>query len=381
MKIRGGDPAAEIRAAVDRRAARDGFALDRYQRAAADRLARLAADAAPRRGLFHAHGPHPVRGVYLWGPPGRGKTWLMDAWSAALPPGLVRRVHFHDFFRRLQDAAFAHKDEAGAIDTAMVELVGDAAVVCFDEFHVHDPGDAMLVTRLLRELAEGRRRTTLVATSNYPPEGLLPNPLFHHLFEPAIALIEQSLDVVTVAGGTDYRTLAPDTDEGGPATPTGFRAGAILAPGDDAQLAAHGLLRPAPDARVVLEVNRRPLTARSAEPDGGGSATLWIDHASLCETPTSSADYLVLAERFDTWVVDAVPAWADCSHEGRQRLASVIDIAYDRDVRLVLVGPDRPGEPLDPADAPPDHDRTASRLTQLTRSVARSAVPSGEAAR
>jgi cell division protein ZapE len=292
--------------------------------------------------------------VYLWGPPGRGKSWLVDTWHAALPPGLAYRVHFHDFFRRLQDEVFGRRDEARAVDAAMAALVGRARIVCFDEFHVHDPGDAMLVTRLLRELLD--RHTTLVATSNYPPEGLLPNPLFHRLFEPAIRLIEGRLDVVAVTGPVDYRTLASDDAF----SRTGFRAGALVSPGDAAQLASYGLTAPPAHAVAELAVNRRTLTARSAD-----DRVLWIDYAHLCEATTSTADYLVLAERNTTWVVDRVPGWDACTRDGRQRLASVVDIAYDRDIRLFLVGPDAPARPPADAEAPPDYFRTASRLAQL----------------
>lgn len=335
--------------AVARAAAENGFVLDPAQRAASERLGALAAELGPHLRRRRSA----VRGVYLWGPPGRGKSWITDTWYGALPAGTAYRVHFHDFFRRLQDAVFAHRGEAGAIDTAMSELVGRAAVVCFDEFHVHDPGDAMLVTRLLRELFD--RRTTLVATSNYPPDGLLPNPLHHHLFEPAIRLVEDRLDIVEVAGPHDYRTLRQ-----GPPPHTGFRAGAVVTPAAAGWPDAYGLTAPHPGSATLLPVNRRTITARAAH-DG----TLWIDYHQLCETTTSTADYVVLAERFDTWVVDAVPAWHDRTADGRQRLGSVVDIAYDRDIRLFLAGADHPGRAPAGAAVPADHFRTASRLAQL----------------
>lgn len=349
MWHKGGPTKTDALSAVERAAAESGFVLDAAQRVAAERLGVLAAELGSR-GRWRRDA---VRGVYLWGPPGRGKSWITDTWYRALPPGTAYRVHFHDFFRRLQDAVFAHRDEAGAIDTAMSELVGRAAVVCFDEFHVHDPGDAMLVTRLLRELFE--RRTTLVATSNYPPDGLLPNPLHHHLFEPAIRLVEDRLDVVEVAGPRDYRTLRQ-----GPPPRSGFRAGALITVAAAGWPDAYGLTAPRPGSATPLLVNRRTLTARAVQ-----AGTLWIDYPQLCETTTSTADYVVLAERFDTWVVDAVPAWQDCSADGRQRLGSVVDIAYDRDIRLFLAGPDNPGRPPAGAAVPPDHFRTASRLAQL----------------
>lgn len=362
MWHRGGDQRdlhARAMAAVDTAARASGFTLEASQRAAAGRLALLAGELAGEAGSRVLHRRRDVRGVYLWGPPGRGKSWLADTWYAALPPGTAYRVHFHDFFRRLQDSIFGRRGQSRAIDAAMAELVGNARVVCFDEFHVHDPGDAMLVTRLLRELLD--RHVALVATSNYAPRALLPNPLFHHLFEPAIGLIEEHLDVVEVSGPRDYRTVAASTAaDGSEVVGSGFRAGAIVSPADASTFAELGL--PAPDGSdaVVLAIGRRTLTARAAR-DG----ILWIDYAQLCETATGTADYLALAERFDTWVVDNIPAWLACSSDSRQRLASVVDVAYDRDIRLYLAGPDNPGRPPANATTPADYARTASRLSQL----------------
>jgi cell division protein ZapE len=160
-----------------RRAARErGFVLDAAQEHAVDRLAELGARAGRRRRLPHRAEP---RGLYLWGPVGRGKSWLLDTFfeAVALPPERRRRVHFHAFFRQLHEAVRRHRDAHSwhAVDAAVSELAHGVELLCFDEFHVHDPGDAMLVTRLLHELHA--RKVLLVSTSNYPPAGLLPNPL------------------------------------------------------------------------------------------------------------------------------------------------------------------------------------------------------------
>ncbi|MCP2278326.1 cell division protein ZapE [Nocardia amikacinitolerans] len=182
--------------------------LDRDQRAAADRLARL----VDRRG-------RPIkgaRGVYLHGRPGRGKTMLMDRFLATADADRAKRYHFHWFFAELHSAAH----ETGSIDTAIERLLGTARLVCFDEFHVHDIGDAMLVARMLDALFA--RRIALVLTSNYPPTQLLPNPLFHDRFLPTIARIVEHLDVLSVDGPTDYRTL-PNRD-----ATRGFAAGRYL---------------------------------------------------------------------------------------------------------------------------------------------------------
>lgn len=182
-------------------------ALDPHQRTAAARLAKL----LDRQG-------NPIlraRGVYLHGRPGRGKTMLMDRLLSTAHPDRVRRFHFHTFFAELHRA---HR-EYGSIDKAISHLIGRARLLCFDEFHVHDVGDAMLITRLLDALFA--RHVTLVLTSNYPPPDLLPNPLFHEKFLPAIDRILDNLDVLSVDGPIDYRARKVHTT-------TGFASGRYI---------------------------------------------------------------------------------------------------------------------------------------------------------
>ncbi|WP_406283569.1 cell division protein ZapE [Embleya sp. NBC_00896] len=350
----------QVRGHFRRAALEHGFVLDPAQEQAADRLAELGAalGRGRRRGPFRRT---PPRGLYLWGPVGRGKSWLLDTFfeAVALPAEHRTRVHFHAFFRRLHEAVRRHRDDHGhehsAIDAAVSELLGDVELLCFDEFHVHDPGDAMLVTRLLRELHA--RGVVLVTTSNYPPAGLLPNPLYHHLFEPTIREIEQRMDVATVAGPRDYRTLP-----GAAAADTAFTRGAILWPGDPEQLRGEGLEPPAPAEAVTLRVNNRDLRVAAARAD-----VLWCGFDVLCEGRTSALDYLVLAETYATWVIDRIPPLKSATGEARQRFVNLIDVCCDADVRLFLSS-DRPLEELLAGDdLPTDIVRTASRLSLLRR--------------
>ncbi|WP_280213799.1 cell division protein ZapE [Nocardia cyriacigeorgica] len=155
------------------------------------------------------------RGVYLHGRPGRGKTMVMDRFFASVDSKRKRRFHFHTFFASLH----AENHARGSIDKAIDTLLGNAQLVCFDEFHVHDIGDAMLIARMLDVLFA--RRLTLVVTSNYAPAELLPNPLFHDHFLPTIERIVAELDVVSLDGPLDYRTVAHGRA-------TGFRAGRYI---------------------------------------------------------------------------------------------------------------------------------------------------------
>ncbi|MFJ8011269.1 cell division protein ZapE [Streptomyces sp. NPDC096339] len=337
-------------------AARRGFSVAPEQEHAVERLARLAAELARPAWTF----PKRPRDLYVWGPVGRGKSWLVDTFYEGLPTGRKRRLHFHDFFRRLHDGVSgpaARHDGQSAVDSALDGLIGDSRVLVFDEFHAHDAGDAMLIARLFRTLLD--RRITLVTTSNYPPAGLMPDPLYHHLFEPTIRLIEERMDVLDVTGPVDFRMVAA------PRSPSGggrrFSTGLCLAPGAGAERAL-GLTVPASGEATGVQAHLRQLPARAVRGE-----LVWFDFDVLCETATGVPDYLTLAERFTTLVLDGVPPLAEASADGRQRFANLVDVACDRDLRLVLIGSD----PL--ADLPAGHslmrdlDRTASRLAMLQR--------------
>jgi len=308
----------DLRASLLARVSGSGYDLDSGQLRAIDRLAEL----GERR-----------RGVYLHGPVGRGKSFLADAFFDVLPVRGKRRVHFHSFFQELHARISSRLHERGAVKKAVDELIGRCDVLAFDEFHLHDVGDAMLMTRLLETLKA--RGVMIVATSNYPPDDLLPNPLYHDHFLPGIALVKELMDTVELNGPNDYRHL-----RGRPRSR--FETGAIVTHAEP------------PTAPVTLSVNGRDLTAL------GIDDRIWFDFDDLCEKPTSTQDYLVLAERHDDWVITAVPRLETCDREARQRFANVVDVLVDRDVRLTLVS-DHPlreivgGQALDLA-------RTASRL-------------------
>jgi cell division protein ZapE len=316
----------------DDAAERAGFVLDDEQRRVAGRLAAL-----PKS-----------RGVYLWGPVGLGKSWLTNVVFDAVESKHKRRLHFHEFFREFHAAYARHRHRPRAADRALDELLGRCRFLCFDEFHVHDPGDAMLVAAMLRALVE--REVVLLTTSNYPPAGLLPNPLYHHLFEPAIALIEETLDVVELAGDRDYRS-----EHGEPRS--NFERGRYLWPGSAEQLLDAGLVPPSPAERRDLTVSGRTLWAEAVR---GG--LVWFDFAALCDTPTSTVDYLALADEYPEWVIAGLTSLN--SRDAAQRFANVIDVLCDRDLRLTLVG-DRPLSELLPAGRSLDFARTASRLALL----------------
>ncbi|MEU9078194.1 cell division protein ZapE [Kitasatospora sp. NPDC048538] len=333
-----------FRRAADRR----GFTLDPAQEAPVERLSRLAGELAHPAWRLR----RPPRHLYLWGPVGRGKSWLVDTFLDGLPTPRKRRLHFHDFFRRLHEGVAHHSgaraSDGAAVDRAVDELLGDCRILVFDEFHAHDAGDAMLVARLFRTLLE--RRITLVSTSNYPPAGLMPDPLYHHLFEPTIRLIEERMDVLDVCGTTDFRRSRP-------AGAHGFALGARLRPGDEASA---GLTRPRPEEAGPVTAHHRELPALAVRDD-----LVWFGFEELCEGRTAVQDYLALAERFPALVLDGVPPLVEASPDGRRRFANLVDVHCDRDVPLILIGADPLAGLADGSTLMRDLDRTASRLALL----------------
>ncbi|WP_433577723.1 cell division protein ZapE [Nocardia brasiliensis] len=314
--------------------------LDADQARAAQRLAEL----VDRRG-------RPVRrhrGIYLHGRPGRGKTMVMDRFFAAVRSERKRRFHFHQFFARLHAAAHA----SGSIDKAVATLLGEARLVCFDEFHVHDIGDAMLIARMLDALFA--RQVVLVVTSNYPPAQLLPNPLFHDRFLPTIARITAHLDVLSLDGPLDYRTRGGRESAGGR---SGFAAGRYLVERAAAQLA--------PAASVVVPIGTRTIQARKTDGDA-----LEIEFAALCGTPTAASDYVALAQRFRRWTIVDVPRLSEVPPDWAMRFVNVVDVLYDADRELGIAARVPLPELVDGVHDIPDISRLASRLCELSQLVA-----------
>lgn len=288
-------------------------------------------------------------GLYLHGAVGRGKSWLLDGFFQAIPIAEKQRLHFHEFFARLHQGMFDHRDHPDALSATLDELLRDCRVLCFDEFHVHDIGDAMLITRLFKALF--RRGILLLVTSNYPPEGLLPNPLYHARFKPVVDLINARMHVMEVGGPHDYRSQARTH------ALQMFTQGHYVWPATVTQRTALNL--PAPDtAAIALPVGNRHLPARHCE-----GRTIGFTFGDLCDQPTAVMDYLELCRRFDHWIIDHLPNLAACSIAAQQRFINLIDVLYDQDKHLILLGQRSLRESLG-GDAI-DLARTRSRLGQL----------------
>ncbi|KQN42632.1 ATPase [Pseudomonas sp. Leaf48] len=291
----------------------------------------------------------PLPGLYLHGAVGRGKSWLLDGFFRAIPLAQKQRLHFHQFFAQLHLGMFEHRDQADALAVTLDELLSDCRVLCFDEFHVHDIGDAMLITRLFKALF--KRGILLLVTSNYPPEGLLPNPLYHARFKPVIDLINTRMQVMEVGGPHDYRSQARTHAH------QLFTQGHYVWPASVAQRQALNL--PGHNAPPVsLAVGSRHFRARLRE-----GRSIGFTFTDLCDQPTAVMDYLELCRQFDRWIIDELPLLGDCTIAAQQRFINLIDVLYDQDKHLTLLGQHSLRESLG-GDAI-DLARTRSRLGQL----------------
>ena len=333
-----------------------GATLDHAQAAALDRLQALSDELAAFRTarqstLKRLLAPPAVpRGLYLWGGVGRGKSFLMDSFYACVPLKRKTRVHFHAFMRDVHEELTSLKAEVDPLAAVAERIARRWRLVCFDEFHVSDIADAMILGRLLAALfAAG---VVFVMTSNYPPDGLYPNGLQRQNFVPTIRLLHQSLDVVEVDGGVDYRLRALEHVAayhvpGGPAA-------------DAAMDAAFEAMRNGPDESCKLAVGGRTLTARRR----AGSA-VWFDFAALCDGPRSQRDYLELAQRFAVLFLSDIPALTAGQGDVARRFTWLVDILYDHRVKLVASAA-VPAAALYPEGPNArEFSRTVSRLAEM----------------
>jgi cell division protein ZapE len=333
-----------------------GTTLDHAQVAAFDRLSRLAAEleafrVARRSTLRKLFSPPEVpRGLWLWGGVGRGKSFLMDGFYAAVGLRRKTRVHFHAFMRAVHEELAQLKAEEDPLATVAARIAQRHRLICFDEFHVSDIADAMILGRLVGALFE--RGVVLVVTSNYPPAGLWPDGLQRDRFLPAIELLEEWLDVVEVDAGIDYRLRALEQAKTY-YSPLGPAAETALA-------SAFERMRSGPDLPPRLDIEGRTLTARRVT----GSAA-WFDFANLCDGPRSQRDYLELARTYAVLLVSGVPVMTEAMGDVARRFTWLVDILYDHRVKL-LVSAAVPPEALYRA-GPHQREfaRTVSRLVEM----------------
>jgi cell division protein ZapE len=349
-------PEFGVRDAYDALLGIRGYKADAAQRAAVERLQRLYGELlsfkAQRRTKLRKLFIHPdlPRSVYLWGGVGRGKSFIMDCFFDALPYKRKRRVHFHAFMQEIHAALRVHQSEDDPLARVVDDLEKQVRLLCFDEFHVSDIADAMILGRLLQALFE--RGVVFVMTSNYPPQGLYPNGLQRQNFLPTIELMKRQFDVLEVDEGTDYRLRSLEQMNIF-LVPSGSEA--------DSELAAHfGKIAGAAGASGDILVQERKLPARRIAP-----GVVWFDFNTLCGGPRSQNDYLDIAREYHTVILSDVPVMQKEQGNEARRFTWLIDVLYDCRVKLIVsAGADAPELYREGPNAQ-EFPRTVSRLIEM----------------
>jgi cell division protein ZapE len=329
-----------------------GFISDPAQWRAVERLQRLYEEwseykarrsSALRRLIVK---PPLPRGVYLWGPVGRGKSFLMDAFYSCVPLVRKRRVHFHHFMREIHRELDAAKGTEDPIAVVAEKTSRRYRLVCFDEFHVSDIADAMILGRFLEQAMD--RGVEFVMTSNYAPDDLYPNGLQRSRFLPAIELIKERLDVVAVDNGTDYRRLKVETLK-------------VYHVGSEAPLERiFAEMKDVEEEHQPLDVEGRAIPYRKR---AGG--VVWFDFAVLCGGARSYTDYVDLARRFHTVLLSGVPRMSPKESDAARRFTWLVDVFYDDKVNLVVSAQAEPQALFPAGEHAAEFERTISRLHEM----------------
>ncbi len=293
----------------------------------------------------------PVRGLYLWGGVGRGKSFLMDAFFDAVPIDRKLRVHFHRFMQDIHRRLRERQGEENPLLRIARDMARATRLLCLDEFQVTDIGDAMLMRNLLEGLFE--HGVVLVTTSNQQPDDLYRGGLQRAQFLPAIELIKQHLQVVRMDGGADYRLRL--LEKGGVYHfPPGEAADAAM--GQTFEAIAGG----AGQRKEQLEIEGRIVHALRT-----GPGVAWMHFDELCAGPRGQADYIELARRFHTVLISDVPHLGAVDSDRRRRFTWLIDEFYDRRVKLILSAQVRLPELVKAASGDTEMERATSRLVEM----------------
>ena len=334
-----------------------GYAADTAQKAAADSLQRLYTellDFKVARGSTFKRllaPPRPPRGIYFWGGVGRGKSFLMDCFFNAVPYRRKKRIHFHAFMQQIHRELEACKGEADPMMKVAAKIGRDVRLLCFDEFHVSDIADAMILGRLLDGLFECG--VILVMTSNYPPDGLYPNGLQRENFLPTIALLRDHLEIIEVDTGVDYRLRT-------------LEQVAIYHHPADAQAEAKML----DFFRLVAggegkKGGRIAVLGRDIDTLRRANGVIWFDFKTLCGGPRSQNDYLEIARSHHTVLLSGIPKLTVHQASEARRFTWLVDVFYDHKVKLIATA-DVPADALyTEGTQAGEFARTVSRLTEM----------------
>lgn len=345
-----------VRAAYEAEIKLRGYQSDPAQLRAVEALERCAADwshfkTKRSNGLKKLINRLPTpMGVYMYGGVGRGKSFLMDCFYNAVPLKRKTRLHFHEFMREVHRELAELQGTVNPLDELGKRMAKRYRLVCFDEFHVADVTDAMILHRVLNAMQ--KYGIGMVTTSNFVPDALYPDGLHRDRILPAIELLKSTMEVINVDNGTDYRSRTLEQLQLYH-TPLGPEAEAALETAFNQVAEAH-------DEDPVLHIEQREI--RAVRKAGG---VVWFDFRTLCGGPRSQNDYLELATQFHTVLVSNVPHMPVNMASQARRFTWLVDVLYDRRVKLIVSAAVAAEDLYTEGPLSHEFPRTVSRLNEM----------------
>ena len=293
----------------------------------------------------------PPKGIYMWGGVGRGKTWLMDQFYDSVPLKGKMRMHFHHFMQHVHRELNKLSGQRNPLDTVAEQISKNAAVICFDEFFVSNVADAMILGDLFQKLFN--RGITLIATSNIAPDGLYKNGIQRDRFLPTISLVKQHCHVLNVDSGVDYRLRVLKQSQL-------FKSPLTEAHQTWIEERFASLTASQKVHRQAIEINNRQINTIAHTED-----VLWCEFAELCLKPRSPADFIEIANTYNTVLVSNVAALNDVLNDAARRFIYLVDEFYDRKVKLILTSHDSIIDLYQGERLAFEIERTRSRLLEM----------------
>jgi cell division protein ZapE len=331
--------------------------LDPAQQRAAQRLQQLADELAAFKAARKSwitrtfSAPDVPKSVWFYGGVGRGKSFLMDAFYAGTDITRKTRIHFHAFMRGVHEQLKQHKNEQDPLVLVAENITNKYRLLCFDEFHVSDIADAMILGRLLEALFE--KGIVICTTSNYQPKQLYPNGLQRDRFLPAIAMIEAKFDIIEVDSGVDYRLRTLTKMES-------FYTPIDAGTNEKLQRAFDAVRTAEPEKVNHLKIEGREIPVKKVAGD-----VAWFDFRALCDGPRSQVDYLEIARDYHTVIVSDIPKLSPDDSNAARRFTLLIDVLYDHAVKLFLSSAVPTPQIYEKGAMSHEFPRTLSRLTEM----------------
>lgn len=264
----------------------------------------------------------PIKGLYMWGGVGIGKTFVMDLFFEALPFKNKMRLHFHGFMQKVQQALRKKQGQKDPLESVAADFAKQAKVLCFDEFFVSDIADAMILERLFSSLFS--KGVVLIATSNISPDLLYYKGLHRKRFLPAIKLIKQHCQIIDIQSQQDYRFRLLN------------ESGVFFIPHSPASEEKMNFLfehysQNTYQENAILTIENRAITTKKLAQD-----TVWFDFDIICHTPRSQVDYLKIAKRFSIVFISKLPIIKALDRATITYLIHLVDVFYDNHTKLIL---------------------------------------------